>query len=136
MKDEWSLAEKKQKSGERWLMRKNLHPISKDKNKSDYPICIYFTAHYSPYTDEGFSSPEDNDSFEEIENNLALICNGDHSVFVATVFMPKLKDFIIYTKSPDKLSDLIQSSVKNFKQFNFEFGGNEDKTWNQYETFA
>ena len=127
---------KEQSSGEDWIMRKNLYPLPKGKSRSDFPVCIYLTAHYNPYTNQGFPSSEDNDAFETIENNLASICDGVHSVFVATVFMPKLKDFIIYTHNPDLLSDLIEPHVKKLKQFNFDFGGNEDKTWNQYKSFA
>ncbi len=136
MKDEWILYEKEQENGSRWIIKKNIYPFPNGKEKADFPVCIYFTVHYKPYTDEGFPAPEDNDAFESIEDKLSSICSGNHSIFVATVFMPKLKDFIIYTSNPDMLSDEIEPQVKQYRQFKFEFGGNEDPDWGQYDSFA
>lgn len=134
--DEWSLVELEKDDGQRWLIRKNLHPVIEGRAKSEYPVCTYLTIHYEPFSDGGFPSSKDNDAFEVIENSLATICDGRHSTFVATVFMPKLKDFIIYTSNPDELSALVEPLVSPYKQFKIEFGGNSDPGWEQYESFA
>jgi hypothetical protein len=134
--DEWSISKLEKDDGSYWIIRKNLHPVSEGRQFDDYPICTYFTVHYQPYTEDGFPSPGDNDAFEAIEDELASICDGKHSVFVATVFMPGLKDFIVYTSNPDQLSDLIESLVSSYGQFKSEFGGNKDPNWSQYESFA
>ncbi len=76
------------------------------------------------------------DALENIEEKISVICNGDHSVFVACVFMPKIKDYIMYTKSPDELGNALESFAKSHGQFNFEFGGHEDPSWEQYNSFA
>ncbi len=106
------------------------------KNREDYPVCIYPTVRYQPYTEAGFPSSEDHDAFEIIEGELSSICNGEHTTFIGTVFISELKDFIIYTSAPDKLSDLLEPKVTKYGQFEFEFGGHEDPVWSQYESFA
>ncbi len=134
--DEWSLAKLEKEDGSYWVIRKNLHPIAKNRSQNEYPICIYLTFHYQAQTQDGFPSTIDNDAFEVIESKIASICDGEHSTFVATVFMPQIKDFIIYTSNPDRLSDLIEPMVRPYKQFKVEFGGNEDPSWNQYGSFV
>jgi len=136
MLDEWILKKVKKDNGGFWLIRKNLNPVSQKENKNKYRYCTYLTFHYEPFTEEGFPSPHDNDAFEKIENEIASLCDGKHSVFVATVFMPNLKDFIIYTSNYDEISDLIEPIVKLYGQFKVEFGGHEDSGWKQYESFA
>ena len=134
--DEWTLSKVKKDNGDFWITRKNLYPVSEKENKDKYKYCTYLTCHYKPSTEEGFPSAQDNDAFEKIENEIATLCDGKHSVFVATAFMPKLKDFIIYTSNYDEISDLIEPIIKDYGQFKVEFGGHEDPAWKQYDSFS
>ncbi len=136
MADEWLLSKLEGKDGGLWIVRKNMHPVPANKNRNEYRYCTYLTVHYKPGTDEGFPSSADLDALEDIEDRISEICDGNHSVFVASVFMPKIKDYIIYTKSPDKLGNILESFAKLHGQFNFEFGGRDDPSWEQYDSFA
>ena len=135
MKDEWGLFQLEHENGEIWIIRKNFYPLPEGKSEQDFPICIYFSVRYQPSTDNGFPSSDDLDALEDIEAILVELCDGRYSTFVNTVFMPQLKDFIIYTSEPDKLGSTLQSKLSSFNQFNFEFGGSEDLEWSQYKSF-
>jgi hypothetical protein len=135
MKDAWSLGEIIQENGDRWLIRKNLAFLDESAQRSKYPICVFFTIHYVAYTKLGFPSSIDNDALEAIEECIVAACDDQHSVFVATVFMPNIKDFILYTADYDRLCSILESTSKNYQQFKFEVSGHSDANWTQYQAF-
>ena len=44
------------------------------------------------------------------------------------------KEEIFHTNNSDNLSDYLEPIVTKFRQFKFEFGGNLDAEWDQFDT--
>lgn len=134
--DEWELKELDKGEGVTWLTRRNLSPLPKGKVREDYHHVLYLTFHYKPGREAGFPSSEDNDAFEEIEEKIVKLCKYENTLFVATVFMPEIKDFIFYSNTPHEMGGIFESFLDDYPQFNIKFSGNPDATWNQYESFG
>lgn len=135
-KDDWELKELDKGNGEFWLTRRNLNPIPEGKDREDYDYVLYLTFHYEPGRESGFPSSQDNDAFEEIEEKIVSLCNPENTLFVATVFMPKVKDYLFYSNTPHEMGDLFEPFINEYPQFKIEFAGNPDKEWDQYDSFG
>ena len=134
--DEWELKEIDKGGGEFWLTRKNLKPLPKGRVRENYHHVLYLTFHYSPGRETGFPSKEDNDAFEQIEQKIVSLCNPDNTLFVAVVFMPKVKDYLFYSNTPHEMGDIFEPFIDEYPQFKIEFSGHPDKEWDQYDSFG
>tara|TARA_A100001015_G_scaffold21502_1_gene24409 strand:- start:3590 stop:4030 length:441 start_codon:yes stop_codon:yes gene_type:complete len=135
-KDEWELKELDKGNGEIWLTRRNVHPLPERKVRKDYHHVLYLTFHYEPGRETGFPSSKDNDAFEEIEEKIVSLCNPENTLFVAVVFMPKVKDYLFYSNTPHEMGDIFQPFIKEYPQFKVEFSGHPDEEWDQYDSFG
>lgn len=135
-KDEWELKELDKGGGVIWLTRRNLYPLPKGKERVSYHHVLFLTFHYEAGRNSGFPSSDDNDAFEEIEDKIVSLCDPEHTLFVATVFMPKIKDFILYSNTPEKMGDIFQPFIEKYPQFKIEFAGHPDEVWDQYDSFG
>ena len=133
--DEWSLTETLRDDNETWIVRKNLHPLQKHQQGLRYPVCVYLSVQVRPFTEASFPSVEDNDLLEEIEENLLEICEQTDSIFVATVFMPDPKDFIVYSAKPTPLESSLEWVARCYSGFEVEAAAHEDPEWEQYGAF-
>ena len=131
--DDWLLSEFIPKDrDETWFFRKNLSDEIGEKRK-EYSHLIYLTFYYAP-APNGYSTPEDNDTFHVIEcEELARLESATSTLVVAVVTKPGLKDFILYSRRPDQFLESACFLKGKFPQFDIEVEYTDDKDWTQYD---
>jgi hypothetical protein len=113
--------------------RENLTDFMNSKEYEERVEVIWNTKNS---TDKGFSTPEENELMQQVEDSLVDIMEVDFQAVLTIVYTDKHKrSWIFYTKELSEFMNRLNSALSEFELLPLSISNSSDSNWEMYKEF-
>lgn len=119
-----------------YLLRLNgwLWNIANDNN---YSFQVGIAVPFRIITKNGFPINEEIQKLNEIEEKLYDELNAKHgTIFAGLITGNNMREFILYTKDPEKLKPVLEIILNTFTEYQFQINIQKDKKWDIFKAYC